>query len=421
MSLFTAIIAGTLIMLTVISVVIAAVLYNRRRILQFYQEKSEIISKSGEEFLSLIQSMEETVFVLDSQGLFLFLHTKIPAFMYLNEDYEGKTLYDILPVTTAELTINRVIDVFKTGHSRLDETHLESDTVQNLWVSTRLIPQFDHQKKRVVSVLGISSDITKQKTQEIELREMVATLKSQQKTLQDLSKALIRSQEEERTRISRELHDEIGQSLTAISLNLKALQSQPRDEKVFSERLSDSHNLVKKTIDEIQRFSADLRPAILDDLGLVPACKNYIEDFRNRTGIKMSVKIHDGIKNLDPETKTVIFRTLQESLNNVVKHARADEVMVSLQVESGYLVLHVSDNGIGFHPSKLSARESTTAAGSKSVSGEGDGKTGSPPNRTGIGLVGMRERAQLVGGSCTLNSTPGSGTTITVKAPYAIA
>jgi signal transduction histidine kinase len=303
----------------------------------------------------------------------------------------------------------------------MDEVHIQSDTGQDLWISTRLIPQFDHHKKSIVSVMGISSDITKQKNLEIELREMVTTLKSQQKTLQDLSQALIRSQEEERTRISRELHDEIGQSLTAISLNLKTIQSQSLNEKVLAARLSDSHNLVKKTIEDIHRFSTDLRPAILDDLGLIPACKNTIADFQNRTGIKTSVEIYDGIKNLDPETKTVIFRALQESLNNVVKHAQADEVKVSLQVESGYLVLHVSDNGVGFRVSETSAGGSTDATGSGSVSQEDNGITYGPLIGVGIGLVGMRERAQLVGGSCTLNSAPGSGTTIIVKAPYAIA
>lgn len=394
-------------MLTVITIVISAVMINRRRVHRFYQEKSEIITKSGDEFRKLVKSIDETVFVLSREGLFLFCHTKIPMFIYLNEDYEGKTLFDILPPKAAENILSRVVDVFDTGIARLDEVNIGNEIDQELWVSTRLIPQFDPQKKDVLSVLGISTDITKQKIQEIELREMVSTLQSQQKTLQDLSKALIRSQEEERTRISRELHDEIGQSLTAISLNLKTIQSQPNDEKLLSTRLSDAHNLVKKTIEDIHRFSTDLRPAILDDLGLIPACKNTIEDFRKLTGIKTSVNISHAIKNLDPETKTVIFRALQESLNNVVKHSQADEVKVSLQVESGYLVLHVSDNGIGFHPGENAA-------------GEGDKRSDSPMG-VGIGLVGMRERAQLVGGSCTLNSAPGSGTTIIVKAPYAIA
>jgi signal transduction histidine kinase len=276
-----------------------------------------------------------------------------------------------------------------------------------------LIPQFDHHKKQVVSVLGISTDITKQKTLEIELHKMVVTLQSQQKTLQDLSKALIRSQEEERARISRELHDEIGQQLTAISLNLKAIQSQPIDKINFTSRLSDARALVKMTMDNIHRFSIDLRPTILDELGLIPACKNYIDDFRKRTGIKTSLKFCDKIKNLDFEIKALIFRSLQESLNNVIKHFQANEVEISLLIEDGFLVLHVSDNGIGFDMGDRS--KVSRVPGIKALT------AAEPSSDRGIGLIGMRERAHLVGGSCTLFSNPNSGTTITVKAPHAIA
>ncbi|MFC1550214.1 PAS domain-containing protein [Candidatus Neomarinimicrobiota bacterium] len=360
-------------------------------------EMVDLLIDSESKYRSLVESMEENVFVLDEKGKYHYIHTSIPSLKHLNSSTsDGKSIYDVLPKDSADSIMERVHDVFKTGRSRLDETQLDIGEGRKLWGATRLTPRFNPNGD-VISVLGVSSDITKRKEMEIELQDLVKTLKKQRKSLQVLSREVINAQESERQRISHELHDDIGQSLTAISLNLEAINLDVKNETKLKDRIKDSHKLVRKTIDDVHRFSFALRPIIIDDLGLIPAIQSQAENFQKRTGIVVKIKGNKEAENTTNEIKTVLYRVIQEGLNNIAKHSNASAVRIVLGIDGHSISLKISDNGKGFDINQL----------------DQSSETGSQ------GLQGIEERIQLVGGSLQIQSNSKSGTTLTVKAPYA--
>jgi signal transduction histidine kinase len=212
--------------------------------------------------------------------------------------------------------------------------------------------------------------------------------------LQILSRQLVRAQEDERRRLAHELHDEIGQSLTAAQLNLQVLSCQP-DRAEWSGRLEDSLSLIDRVLQQVRTLSLDLRPAMLDDLGLVAALRWYV----HRQAERASLVAHfvaelPALRGLS-ELETICFRIAQEALTNVVRHARARHVSVELRPCGGELHLTICDDGIGFDV--VGAR--SQAAGAS------------------LGLLGMQERALLIGGQIAIESAPGRGTTICARFP----
>jgi signal transduction histidine kinase len=292
--------------------------------------------------------------------------------------------------------MKRVQDVFKTGRLRLDENQVDIGEGKKLWITTRLTPQFNSAGD-VITVLGVSNDTTKRKIMETDLKDLVKTLKDQRKSLQILSREVINAQETERQRISHDLHDDIGQSLTAISLNLEAINIDIKNKAEMKNRINDSHKLVQKTIDDVHRFAYALRPPIIDDLGLIPALQSHAADFQERTGIAVTIKGDKAVEKLSVEIKNVLFRVFQEGMNNVTKHAEASAVTITLVVEDNSINFIISDNGKGFDTNQV-----------PKISEKGF-----------LGLQGAEERLKLVGGSLQLKSNSKSGTTLIMRAPYA--
>ena len=209
--------------------------------------------------------------------------------------------------------------------------------------------------------------------------------------LRALTARLHSAREEERTRVAREIHDELGQALTAIKIEFASLL---RDlpEGLAAPRGQSILKLLEQTIQSIRRIGTELRPGILDDMGLVAALEWAAEDFETRTGTKCQVSLPDGDIALDPEATTALFRIFQETLTNVARHADATEVDVRLGKENGNLILEVRDNGKGIGEEHLLAGRS-------------------------LGILGMRERVLLLGGTLTISGTPGKGTTVRVLLP----
>jgi PAS domain S-box-containing protein len=226
-------------------------------------------------------------------------------------------------------------------------------------------------------------DITKRKHAEAKRKEY--SLK-----LQVLSRRLVEAQETERRNIARELHDEIGQALTVIQLNLQVILQAPNT-KALAPRLNESLKVVERVLEQVQDISLDLRPSILDDLGLEPALRWYTD--RQAALVELKVGFHaDRLEQrLDPVIETECFRVAQEALTNVVRHAQAKAVTVELRQEDGQLHLCVRDDGIGFDVAAI--RE-------KAVRG------------ASLGLLSMEERAVLAGGRLEFHSVPGRGTEV---------
>jgi len=209
--------------------------------------------------------------------------------------------------------------------------------------------------------------------------------------------------EAERQRLARELHDQVGQNLTALGINLNIVRAQMPDEAgaLVRSRLDDSLSLVEQTTERIRDVMADLRPPVLDDYGLVAALHWYGEQFARRTGIAIAVEGEEPVPRLATRVENALFRIAQEALTNVAKHAQATHVTVTVEVDGGTLRLVVADDGIGFDPS-------TTLRTSAAHLAEPDGGRG-------WGLLTMTERAEAVGGRCRIESDPRQGTRVVVE------
>ena len=217
---------------------------------------------------------------------------------------------------------------------------------------------------------------------------------SSRERLRNLSGRLQSVLEDERTRISREIHDELGQALTALKLDLslirRRLGSKGLDEQ--SAKVHEAERAVTRIIRTVQRIATELRPGILDELGVAAAIEWIAKDFQRRTGIRCNVVIRSGDKLSDPLRATAIFRIVQEALTNVVRHAAASQVSVILEKKGENMVLDVRDNGIGIMEGRIFDSKS-------------------------LGLIGMRERILRLGGEAEITGKPGEGTLVRVTLP----
>ncbi len=199
--------------------------------------------------------------------------------------------------------------------------------------------------------------------------------------------------EEERTRIAREVHDELGQALTGLKLDLSWLATKvARSTQPVQDKVKTMVNHIDETILTVRRIATELRPGILDSFGLVAALEWQANEFQSRASIPCQVTSSVDDSQLNQEVTTVFFRIYQEALTNIIRHANATRVDVLLTEENGALVLAVKDNGRGISEEEIA-------------------------NTRSIGLVGMRERAMLIGGDITLQGAPGQGTTLTLRVP----
>jgi signal transduction histidine kinase len=213
----------------------------------------------------------------------------------------------------------------------------------------------------------------------------------------DLLRQSVQVQEEERKRIARELHDGIGQTFTALALGLSGVEEMmPRDVNLARAQVSNLKELSTRAIAEMRHLVADLRPAQLDDLGLVPALHWLADEWRDRLSIDVHVQVIGRRHRLSPEVETVLFRIAQEALTNVAKHAHAQQAIVKLAFRQDQIELAVQDDGVGMTPEQVARLQA---------------------RHQGWGLAGIQERASLVGGTFDIDSAPGRGTRLTIHIP----
>jgi len=244
------------------------------------------------------------------------------------------------------------------------------------------------ERGQISGTASIGEDITERKQAEEEVRRSAAQLRALSNHLQNIREA-------ERTAIAREIHDELGQSLTGIRLDITWIQQKlPQDQKLVLERCAAAEALVDRTIAAVQKISSELRPGMLDELGLAAAMEWEASEFQKRTNVVCDVSQIQEVESRGREATTALFRIFQETLTNVARHAAATKVEVKLSADGADIVMVVRDNGKGISGAKLDSPSS-------------------------IGLLGMRERANALGGSLIIAGAPGEGATVTVRIPQA--
>ena len=266
---------------------------------------------------------------------------------------------------------------------------------------TRRIESEDAQRKARLQLQRHVEDRTAELARtNRELRETVEAyrmtaeeLSVSRSQLRDLSESLRSALEEERTRISRELHDELGQSLTALKFDLEAMKNPgAAGETSLTGKAGEMIRLVDSILTTVKRVSRELRPGILDDLGLAAAVEWHAKEFRKRTGIPCEVFVDPEDLSVDPDRSTAIFRIFQETLTNVARHAGATKVEAALERLDGSLRLEVRDDGRGITGEEISGGKS-------------------------LGIIGIRERVRYLGGEVRIEGKPGAGTVVTVILP----
>lgn len=246
----------------------------------------------------------------------------------------------------------------------------------------------------VDAITGVLAEAIRRKDAEEVLRKARDDERRLRERLEAHARVVVEAQEAERRRIARELHDEIGQTLTGLKLTLEQLERAPSGE--VAEGLGRALALVAELMSRVDILSLDLRPAMLDDLGLLPALLWLVGRYYAQTGVRVAIE-HSGLeRKLQPDVETAAYRIVQEALTNVARHARARRVWVDLHLLAGGLELTVRDDGVGLD---------ATAARERAVGG------------ASIGLLGMQERIALAGGEFEIRPAPGGGTQVQARFP----
>lgn len=234
--------------------------------------------------------------------------------------------------------------------------------------------------------LVLANDITEKILAEEKLKKSHEDLRQLATHLQDI-------REDERTRIAREIHDELGQQLTGLKMDISWLSKKISNGSVeINQKMTEALKLIDETVKTVRRIATQLRPSILDDLGLISAMEWQSEEFEKRFKIKTSFVANTPTVQVESEIATGLFRIFQESLTNVLRHSKATEVKATLNSHDGVLVLHIADNGIGFNAVENESKKT-------------------------LGLLGMKERTLIMGGTYEISSKPGNGTTVVISVP----
>lgn len=253
-------------------------------------------------------------------------------------------------------------------------------------------------KRLLAEITSLKEVENSLRTSEETASQLLEQARKMQKEMRSLSRRLITAQEDERKRISRELHDVIAQTLAGINVRLAVLRLQSvANNEDFREKIEATERLVGQSVEIVHRFAYDLRPVVLDDIGLIPALKTCINSFSEAYGIEVKSSISRSVEELNNSALTTLYRITQEALTNIGRHSEASIVNFELRPNKSSFRMKITDNGQGFaSPETSSARQSTS-----------------------LGILGMRERAEMVGGTFQIESVVGKGTIILVKIPRA--
>jgi PAS domain S-box-containing protein len=370
----------------------ATALYNSRTL--------ESLENSEARIRSIVETARDAIISVDNQGNIVFWnHGAEMMFGYSLDEIVGKPVTLVIPERFHEAHQSKLNQVVSTSKAAIGENPLKLSGLKRNGSEFPLeLSLASWVTKEGVFFTGVVRDISERKQKEAALRQAHAELEKRVEDraaqLRRLSSRLLEAHEEERKRIGQELHDGLAQTLSAIKIWVETAHMQMRreDQAEVAKSLKAVVPLAQGAVEEVRRIARNLRPPILDDLGILATISSLCQEFATvYSGIRIRRQL-DIEENQVPESlKIVIFRIVQEALNNIAKHSRADLVHLSLRKADNEVELTISDNGVGFHVGRALASSQFSR---------------------GLGLAGMKERAELSGGSFSIESRKGIKTTI---------
>lgn len=356
---------------------------------QTQNKKTEnLLSKNDRRFHKLSDHMNEGIFVQDNNGFVTFVNERFLKMSgYRKDEVIGHLPSEFLSEENNEKFRNR-INRIKSHIPDTYEVEWKKKNGKKILMNVSLIPIRDN-KGNFKESIALLKDIT-------DSRQIEKELKKSREELRSLYRHLHSIREKESKRISREIHDELGQTLTALKMELSwlagKLPGSINKREHLVEKIKSMSDLVDETIKEVQRISSELRPGILDDLGLGPAIEWQAQDFQRRTKIECVIDLDSNGIDLDPEFSTAVFRIFQEALTNIARHAEATKVRISLERKNSRFEMKIRDNGKGIKQKDILSPSS-------------------------LGLIGMRERLRPFNGKLKLIGIRNRGTTVYVTIP----
>jgi PAS domain S-box-containing protein len=346
----------------------------------------EALKQSQQRYQELIDSVDGIVWEADAHLNITFVSKQAePLLGYPVELWTHESLFwqnHVLPFDR-EMVLNRCQSALEKAGREEFEFRMVAADGRTIWLRCIVRGVSEGREKKL---RGIMVDISERKNVEARLKESFEQLRNLAVRLQSV-------REEESTRIALEIHDELGQALTGLKMDLTWMNKKlPQGEKALSEKVASMLKLIDTTIHTVRRISTELRPGVLDDLGLVAALEWQTEEFERRTGIHCNVSLAEDSIDLEKEQSTAVFRIFQETLTNIARHAKAKKVTITLQCDAQHLYLVVIDDGIGIPLQKINDPHS-------------------------MGLIGMRERAVFLGGKLSITSQPMQGTIVSLQVP----
>jgi PAS domain S-box-containing protein len=363
------------------------------------EKAKQELSESRAKFQAALFSMKDSVIITDTQGRFLeFNDAYVTLYRFKTREEcvqsfsEFTNLFEVRTIDGEPL----MKEMFPTWRALRGETgtnveyrYLRKDTGES-WIGSLSFGPVRAEDGAITGAVITARDVTDRKRAEEALRES-EKIALQREQFQALAERLRRAREEERTRVARDLHDQIGQILTAIKLDLTWMSRHlPKGKDELRDRIGGTIGLINDGVRSVRKICSGLRPGVLDDLGLPAAIEWQANEFAARTGMECVVAVPAGDLTLEGDQATEFFRIFQECLTNVIRHADAKSVNVTLREEDGDLILAVTDDGKGFEESQVSES---------------------------LGFLGMKERAQVCGGRLDITSAPGIGTTVALRVP----
>jgi PAS domain S-box-containing protein len=363
------------------------------------EKAKQDLSESRAKLQAALFSMKDSVIITDTEGRFVeFNDAYVELYRFKNREecvrsfLEFSNLFDVFTLDDKILPA----EMFPTWRALRGETgtnveyrYVRKDTGES-WIGSLSFAPVRAEDGTITGAVITARDVTDSKRAEDAVRES-EKIALQREQFQALAERLRRAREEERTRVARDLHDQIGQILTAIKLDLTWMgRHLPKGKDELRERLNGTIGLITEGVRSVRKICSGLRPGVLDDLGLAAAIEWQAAEFASRTGIECVVQVPATDVTLEEDQATEFFRIFQECLTNVMRHADAKSVSVTLRADNGDLVLIVADDGKGFVEAEVS---------------------------DSLGFLGMKERAQVCGGSLDIASSPGIGTTVALRVP----